>query len=282
MAEPHTGAPAEARPPICDAEVRRRVTTDLGVTYLVEAGAGTGKTQRPGGSLRGLRAGPAGPRRRAPCGGHHVHGEGRRRAAPARARALRGAGGPAHRRASGARGRRGPGSPGRRAHHHHPQLRRPSAARVPGRGRDRPGLRAARPLGRGAGPGATLGRVAAHAGRRRRARGVAEEPLRDWFARLLRRACAWSDIRDVAVGPVYDERYDVDAPPAASGAARPARGAGCAARAARWAARALRRLLHRPERPGLLRRHGAGRAPGAAARAAAGRRRRSWPRCSSR
>ena len=32
------------RPPICDIDVRRRVTTDLGVTFLVEASAGTGKT----------------------------------------------------------------------------------------------------------------------------------------------------------------------------------------------------------------------------------------------
>ena len=44
MTEQSAGAPVQPRPPICDAEVRRRVTTDLGVTYLVEAGAGTGKT----------------------------------------------------------------------------------------------------------------------------------------------------------------------------------------------------------------------------------------------
>ncbi|MBE0528963.1 MAG: UvrD-helicase domain-containing protein, partial [Thermoleophilia bacterium] len=30
---------------VCDDEVRRRVTTDLGTTFLLEAGAGTGKTR---------------------------------------------------------------------------------------------------------------------------------------------------------------------------------------------------------------------------------------------
>ena len=30
---------------VCDHEVRTRVTTDLGTTFLLEAGAGTGKTR---------------------------------------------------------------------------------------------------------------------------------------------------------------------------------------------------------------------------------------------
>ena len=34
-----------AERPVCDAEVRKRVTTDLGSTFLLEAGAGTGKTR---------------------------------------------------------------------------------------------------------------------------------------------------------------------------------------------------------------------------------------------
>ena len=32
-------------PLVCDREIRERVTTDLGTTYLLEAGAGTGKTR---------------------------------------------------------------------------------------------------------------------------------------------------------------------------------------------------------------------------------------------
>ncbi len=35
--------PAER--PVCDQDVRRRVTDDLGTTFLLEAGAGTGKTR---------------------------------------------------------------------------------------------------------------------------------------------------------------------------------------------------------------------------------------------
>ena len=122
---------------VCDADVRHRVTTDLGTTFLLEAGAGTGKTTRARRPLRELRARPRSRhRRRAHRRRHHLHGEGRRRAAPARARAVRAAG----RRAAadaGARGRhpRRARRAGRRADQHHPRLRRPPAAGVPRGGR---------------------------------------------------------------------------------------------------------------------------------------------------
>ena len=154
---------------VCDQDVRDRVTTDLGTTFLLEAGAGTGKTrvlvdryvscvldpvlgtgdvrtvaaitftEKAAGELRQRvreefeRLADGGRRRRRARGRH-----------PGRARRSR-----------------------RRAHQHHPRLRRPPAARVPGRGRRGPGVRAARRARVGPRARPAVGGVAHGAGRRR-------------------------------------------------------------------------------------------------------------------
>ena len=91
--------------PVCDQDVRRRVTDDLGTTFLLEAGAGTGKTRvLVDRYVSCVLDAERGAGRRAHRGRHHVHGEGRRRAAPAHPRGVRTAGGGRGRRRRRARG----------------------------------------------------------------------------------------------------------------------------------------------------------------------------------
>ena len=59
---------------LADAEARRRILTEFGTTFFVEAAAGTGKTTRPGRPDR--RAGPHWRRHARPDCGGHLHREG--------------------------------------------------------------------------------------------------------------------------------------------------------------------------------------------------------------
>ena len=206
----------------CDQDVRDRVTSDLVTTFLLEAGAGTGKTQvlvdRYVACVLDAKAAPA------TCGRvaaitftekaagelrQRIREELERRAAACRAR-LR------PRPRDPARARR----PRRRAHQHHPRLRGAPAARVPRRGRHRPGVRAARRARLG---DRCCGRLweewlALLAGGRRGATAVRRRVA--WLSRLLQAGVKLSDLHELAAGTkgVFGDRYDfdLDLSPAAS------------------------------------------------------------------
>ena len=198
---------------VCDADVRARVTTDLGTTFLLEAGAGTGKTRvlvdryvccvldpdRGTGDVRTVVA---------ITFTEKAAGELRQRvrerfeqlavetsADEERAGVIRAA----------------LDALGRRAHRYHPRVRRSASAGVPGGGRRRPRVRATGPARLGPRARADVGRVA-HRARRRRSRLRPGAPWPRSTAARRREAGVGALARRGPRG-VFGERYDLEPVP---------------------------------------------------------------------
>ena len=203
---------------VCDQDVRDRVTGDLGTTFLLEAGAGTGKTSVLVDRYVQLRA-----RRRAGTGDvrtvaaitftEKAAGELRQRVREEfEARGRRGRGTaprrpPIERALDGAR---------RRADQHHPRLRRRAccassrsrpASTPPSSSSTRSAPRSSAPVsGRSGSPSWPPATVRTTRPRRGTG-GACASGSRACFAP----ACRLDDVRELAIGPgVFGERYDLD------------------------------------------------------------------------
>ena len=217
---------------VCDQDVRDRVTGDLGTTFLLEAGAGTGKTrvlvdryvkcvlddELGAGDVRRSPPSPSPRRRPASCASACARSS--RRAPPRPRRA------PPRRTPSSAPSRRSTTRPSA------PSTASPGACCASSRWRPastRPSSSSTRSAPTSSAP--ACGRsgsamLAAGDASAEAAEGGPGRRVRDWLSRLLRVGVRLDDVRELAVGAkgVFGERYDLDPAPEPPAGARPRRG----------------------------------------------------------